>query len=277
MDTNQRSTPDDRFASEAAKGDGKNDDKGDHKHVSRRLLRDSVRTVSGRIGDIRRHGIRPLLDEAAAQVRPASREELLARFPDLNDDQIARKLTDRAARTAAGVALAVGGVIVAQEAAAAASAAAPPAAGGILGTIGITALSEVLALFMVEAKLRTDLNALAGQPTATPRDLVAAVLGEVAAVGGWSKLRGRSLRRVLPEAAARRAAASLARMVPRRFARIIIPEVIAPAIGSVIAARIASKQVRDAGREHWTELRGPDPSTEVRWGEPDHNGHSRGV
>jgi len=267
MDTNQRSRSDDKLDKDAAP-------ESDDKHSPGRLLRNSVRTVSSRLGDIRTHGIQPLLDEAAAQIRPASRDELLVRYPDLSDDQIARKLTDRAARTAAGVALAVGGVIVAQEAAAAAAAAAPPAAGGILGTLGITALAEVLALFVVEAKLRTDLNALAGQPTATPRDLVAAVVGEVAAVGGWSRLRGRSIRRLLPEAAARRIAARLVTMVPRRFARIIIPEVIAPAIGSVIAARMASKQVRDAGREHWTELRGPAPSTEVRWGSPDANGRT---
>jgi hypothetical protein len=269
MDTNQRS----RSAEQPTHGA---DPEGD-KRSARGLLRNSVRTVSGRLGDIRAHGIQPLLDEAAAQIRPASREELLTRYPGLSDDEIAKRLTNRAAKTAAGIAVAVGGVIVAQEAAAAASAAAPPAAGGVLGTIGITALAEVLALFIVEAKLRTDLNALAGQPTATPKDLVASVIGEVAAVGGWSKLRGRSLRRVLPEAAARRVATRLATMVPRRFARIIIPEVIAPAIGSVIAARLASKQVRDAGREHWTELRGPTPTTEVRWGHPDHNGHGRGV
>ena len=29
---------------------------------SRRLLRDSVRTVTSRLGDVRRHGIQPLLD-----------------------------------------------------------------------------------------------------------------------------------------------------------------------------------------------------------------------
>jgi hypothetical protein len=269
MDTNQRDTSAERHAHDS-------DPEGD-KRSAGSLLRNSVRTVTSRLGDIRDHGIQPLLHEAAAQVRPASREELLTRYAGLSDDEIAKRLTSRAAKTAAGVAFAVGGVIVAQEAAAAATAAAPPAAGGILGTLGITALAEVLALFMVEAKLRTDLNALAGQPTATPRDLVASILGEVAAVGGWSNLRARSLRRVLPEAAARRIAARIVTMVPRRFARVIIPEVIAPAIGSVIAARMASKQVRDAGMQHWTELRGPAPTTEVRWGEPDHNGHGRGV
>jgi hypothetical protein len=270
MDTNQRPGRGEQLAQDAVSGED------DHRSPGR-LLRQSVRTVGSRLGDIRRYGIRPLLDEAAAQIRPASREQLVERYPGMSDDDIARRLTDRAAKTAAGVALAVGGAIVAQEAAAAATAVAPPASGGFLGTLGITALAEVLALFMVEAKLRTDLNALAGQPRATPRDLVAAVLGEVAAVGGWSKLRGRSLRRVLPEAAARRVAVQIAKMVPRRFARILVPEVIAPVVGSVIAARMASKQVRDAGYEHWTELCGPTPTTEVHWGPRDTNGRARGV
>jgi hypothetical protein len=270
MDTNQRPGWGEQLAEEAGSGED------DHRSP-RRLLRDSVRTVGGRLGDIRRHGIQPVLQEAAAQIQPASREQLLVRYPGMTDDDIARRLTDRAAKTAAGVALAVGGVIVAQEAAAVSTAAAPPAAGGFLGTLGITALAEVLALFVVEAKLRTDLNALAGQPTATPKDLVAAVLGEVAAVGGWSKLRARSMRRVLPSAAARRVAVQIARMVPRRFARILVPEVIAPVVGSVIAARMASKQVRDAGRDHWIELRGPSPTTEVRWGDVETNGRARGV
>src|SRR4029453_10653507 len=54
-------------------------------------------------------GIPPLRDEAAAQVRPATLEELRGRYPGLPDDEVARRLIDRAARTAAGLALLVGG------------------------------------------------------------------------------------------------------------------------------------------------------------------------
>ncbi len=93
------------------------------------------------------------------------------------------------------------------------------------------------------------------------------VVSEVQAAGGWSKLRGRSLRRVLPEAAARRIAAQVARLVPMRFARIVIPEVVAPLVGSVFAARLAVRQVRAAGEEHWARLRAA-PRTTVTWGAP---------
>jgi hypothetical protein len=233
----------------------------------RRLLGDAVGVVRGRLGEVSRTGVRPLLEEAAAQVRPATLQELRARYPDLSDDEVAKRLIDRAARTAAGLAMLVGGVVAAQEAMTVASAAAPPVAGTTLGSIGVTALAEVLALFVLEAKLRADLGALAGQPTLTPRELAANVLGDVQAAGGWRALRGRSLRRALPDAAARRAAARLAAMVPARFARIVVPEVVAPLIGSAVAARLAARQIRAGGEQHWGRLR-TLPRTTASWGVP---------
>jgi hypothetical protein len=233
----------------------------------RRLLGDAVGVVKGRLGEVGKVGIRPLLDEAAAQVRPATLEELRARYPDLPDDEVARRLIERAAKTAAGLALLVGGVIAAQQAMTVASAAAPPVAGTTLGSIGVTALAEVLALFVLEAKLRADLGALAGQPVPTPRELAANVLGDVQAAGGWKAVRGRSMRRALPDAAVRRAAARLAAMVPARFARIVIPEVVAPLIGSAVAARLAARQVRAGGEQHWGRLR-TMPGTTATWGAP---------
>jgi hypothetical protein len=192
----------------------------------RRLFGDAVGVVKGRLGEVSKAGIRPLLDEAAAQVRPATLQELRARYPDLPDDEVARRLIDRAAKTAAGLAMLVGGVVAAQEAMAAASAAAPPVAGTAIGSIGVTALAEVLALFVLEAKLRADLGA-----------------------------------------AARRAAARLTAMVPARFARIVIPEIVAPLIGSAVAARLASRQVRAGGEQHWGRLR-TAPRTTASWGSP---------
>jgi hypothetical protein len=234
----------------------------------RRLLRDAAGVVRGRLGDVTRAGIRPLLDEAAAQVRPATLEELRSRYPGLSDDEVARRLIDRAAHTAAALVMLVGGALAAQEAVAtAASAVAPPATGTAIGSIGVTALAEVLALFLLEAKLRADLGALAGQRALTPRELVAGVLGEVQAAGGWSGVRSRSLRRVLPDAAARRLAARIAAVVPGRFARIVIPEVIAPLIGSAVAARIAARQARALGEQQWGRLR-LLPRTTVQWGQP---------
>jgi hypothetical protein len=233
----------------------------------RRLLGDAVGVVKGRLGEVSKGGIQPLLDEAAAQVRPATLQELRTRYPGLSDDEVAKRLIDRAARTAAGLALLVGGVIAAQGAMAVASAAAPPAAGAAFGSIGVTALAEVLALFVLEAKLRADLGALAGQPTLSPRELAANVLGEVQAAGGWKAVRGRSLRLALPEAAVRRAAVRLAAMIPARFARIVIPEIVAPLIGSAVAARLASRQVRAGGEQHWGRLR-MLPRTTVEWGTP---------
>jgi hypothetical protein len=233
----------------------------------RRLLGDAVGVVKGRLGEVGKVGIRPLLDEAAAQVRPASLEELRARYPDLPDDEVARRLIERAAKTAAGLALLVGGVIAAQQAMTVASAAAPPVAGTTLGSIGVTALAEVLALFVIEAKLRADLGALAGEPVPTPRELAANVLGDVQAAGGWKAVQGRSMRRALPDAAVRRAAARLAAMVPARFARIVIPEVVAPLIGSAVAARLAARQVRAGGEQHWGRLR-TTPRTTATWGAP---------
>jgi hypothetical protein len=233
----------------------------------RRLFGDAIGVVRGRLGEVSKAGVRPLLDEAAAQVRPATLQELRDRYPGLPDDEVARRLTDRAAKTAAGLALLVGGVIAGQQAMAAASAAAPPAAGAALGSIGVTALAEVLALFVLEAKLRADLGALAGQQALSPRELAANVLGDVQAAGGWRAVRGRSLRRALPDAAARRAAARLAAMVPARFARIVIPEVIAPLIGSAVAARLAARQVRSGGEQHWGRLR-TMPRTTAQWGTP---------
>jgi hypothetical protein len=242
---------------------------GEDRGKVRRLLRDAVAVVSSRLGDIRTRGIRPLLDEAAAQVRPATIQELRERYKDLPDDEVARRLTERAARTAGAVALGISGVVAAQEAAAALSAAVPPAAVGTLSTITITALAEVLVLFLIEAKLRADLSALAGQPPTSPRQMAADILGEVQAAGGWRGLRGRSLRTALPEAAARRVVARIAPLVPRRFARIVIPEVVAPLIGGAIAARLAMRQLRQAGHAHWLEIRGPAPTTEVHWGPPE--------
>jgi hypothetical protein len=234
---------------------------------TRRLVTDALTVVRGRLGDILRQGIQPLLDEAAAQVRPATPQELRARYPDLPDDEVARRLIERAARTAGGVALALGGLLAAQEAMAAVSAVAPPAGGAALGAVGITALAEVLVLFVLEAKLRADLGALAGQPVLSPRDLVSGVVSEVQAAGGWSRLRGGSLRRALPEAAARRLAVQVARLIPARFARIVIPEVVAPLVGAAFAARIAVRQVRAAGGHHWAQLRSM-PRTTVTWGTP---------
>ena len=239
---------------------------GDQSSV-RRLLGDAVGVVRGRLGEVAKGGIRPLLDEAAAQVRPATLEELRGRYPGLTDDEVAKRLIDRAARTAAALAMLVGGVVAAQQAVAAATLAAPPAAGTAIGSIGVTALAEVLALFLIEAKLRADLGALAGQHPLMPRELVSNVIGEVQAAGGWSTVRGRSLRRALPDAAARRLAARIAAMVPARFARVVIPEVVAPLVGSAIAARLAARQVRSLGEQHWGRLR-LVPRTTVRWGEP---------
>jgi hypothetical protein len=232
----------------------------------RRLLRDAVGVVRGRLGEVTRAGIRPLLDEAAAQVRPATLEELRGRYPGQSDDEVARRLIDRAARTAGALVMLVGGAVAAQEAVAAASAVAPPAAGTAIGSIGVTALAEVLALFLLEAKLRADLGALAGQEVPTPRELVAGIVGEVQAAGGWSGIRSRSMRRLLPDAAARRLAARIAALVPGRFARVVIPEVIAPLIGSAVAARIAIRQVRALGEQQWGRLR-LLPRTTVQWGE----------
>jgi hypothetical protein len=230
----------------------------------RRLIRDAVGVVRGRLAEVARVGIQPLLQEAAAQVRPATIEELHARYPGLSDDQVARRLIDRAARTAAAVALAIGGILAAQEAVAVASAAVPPAGGVALGTVGVTALAEVLVLFVIEAKLRADLGVLAGQRALTPRELAADVLGEVQAAGGFARLRRRSLRRVLPDAAVRRTAARVAAMIPSRFARVVIPEVVAPLVGSAFAARLANRQVRTAGERHWGELR-LLPRTTASW------------
>jgi hypothetical protein len=244
-------------------------------HSARRLVTDAMKVVRDRLGDIGRHGIQPLLDEAAAQVRPATLEELRARYPGMDDDEVARRLIDRAARTAAGVALGIGGVVAAQEAAAVVTSAVPPAGGAVLGSVGAVALAEVLVLFILEAKLRADLGALAGQPTASPRDLVAGVISEVQAVGGWNKLRGASLRRAIPEAAAVRIASQIVKLVPARFARVVIPEVIAPLIGAAIAARLALKQVRSAGEAHWAQLRSI-PRTTVTWGSPTSGGHPSG-
>ena len=233
----------------------------------RRLLGDAVGVVKGRLGEVSKGGIRPLLDEAAAQVRPATLQELRARYPDLPDDEVARRLIDRASKTAAGLALLVGGVVAAQQAMAVASTAAPPVAGTAIGSIGVTALAEVLALFVLEAKLRADLGALAGQPVLSPRELAANVLGDVQAAGGWRAVRTRSTRLALPNAAARRAAARLAAIIPARFARIVIPEIVAPLIGSAVAARLASRQVRAGGEQHWGRLR-TAPRTTAEWGPP---------
>ena len=166
----------------------------------RRLLGDAAGVVKGRLGEVSKGGIRPLLDEAAAQVRPATLQELRDRYPDLPDDEVARRLIDRASKTAAGLALLVGGVVAAQQAVAVASAAAPPVAGTAIGSIGVTALAEVLALFVLEAKLRADLGALAGQPVLSPRELAAtssatsrrpAAGGAVGRRRAWPCQRGR--------------------------------------------------------------------------------------
>jgi hypothetical protein len=233
----------------------------------RRLFGDAIGVVKGQLGEVGRVGVRPLLDEAAAQVRPATLQELRDRYPGLPDDEVARRLIDRAAKTAAGLALLVGGVLAAQQAMAVASAAAPPVAGTTLGSIGVTALAEVVALFVLEAKLRADLGALAGQHALSPRELAANVLGDMQAAGGWRAVQGRSMRRAIPNAAARRAAVRVAAMVPARFARIVIPELIAPLIGSAVAARLAARQIRSGGEQHWGRLR-MMPRTTAQWGPP---------
>ncbi len=243
---------------------------------TRQMVTDAIKVVGARLGDIREHGINPLLHEAATQVRPATLEELRERYPGLREDEVAKRLIDRAAHTAGGVALAIGGLLAAQEVIAVASAAAPPAGGAALGTLGVTALAEVLVLFGLEAKLRADLGALAGLPSPSPRDLVSGVVSEVQAVGGWSKLRGSSLRRAIPEAAARRAAAQVVKLVPARFARIVVPEVIAPLIGAAFAARLAIRQVRASGQDHWERIR-IAPSTTVTWGAPSPPGSRPGA
>jgi hypothetical protein len=230
---------------------------GDERSITR-LLGDAINVVRERIGEVSRNGVAPLLEEAAAQIRPATREELRRRYPGLDDDEIAHRLITRASRTAAGIALGIGGMLAAQEAMTLVS------AGGTLGTLGVSAVAEVLLLFILEAKLRADLAALAGQPARTPRELVGAVLGEVAAAGGWRGLRGRSLRRAFPEMAARRIAARVVALVPRRFARIIAPEIVAPLVGAAFAARLAARQVREAGERCWAEI----PRTTVIWGTP---------
>jgi hypothetical protein len=240
---------------------------------SGRLIRDAIGVVRGRLGEIARGGIQPLLQEAAAQIKPATMAELRARYPGLTDDEVARRLIDRAARTAAGVALSVGGILAAQQAIAVASAAVPPAGGAAIGAVGVTALAEVLVLFAIEAKLRADLGALAGQRALTPRELVAEVAGEVQAAGGFSMLRRRSFRLALPQAAVRRTAARIATMVPTRFARVVIPEVIAPLVGSAFAARLASRQVRATGERRWGELR-LLPRTTATWRPATDNGEA---
>jgi hypothetical protein len=248
-----------RLADEAAEAGG-------DRHRVAKLLRNAVTLVTGRLGEIRRHGIQPVLHDIAAQVTPASIDQLHIRYPGVSDDEVARRLTDRAAKTATAVALSMSGVVVAQEVATAFSIAIPGAAGGTISVIGVTALAEVVVLFLLEAKLRADLNALAGLPQTSPRELVASIVGEVQSAGGITQLRSRGLRKMLPEAAARKTVQRITPYVPARFARIVIPEVIAPVIGGVIAARLASRQIRAAGRNHWLELRGPEPTTEVRWG-----------
>jgi len=260
MDPDSQGRWGERLAAEGAAS------RGDQPSV-RRLLGDAVTVVRGRLGEVASSGIRPLLDEAAAQVRPATLEELRRRYPGLTDDQVAKRLIDRTARTAAATAMLVGGVLAAQEAIAVASAAAPPATGVAVGSIGVTALAEMLSLFLLKAKLRADLGAVAGQQSLTPRELVANVLGEVQAAGGWSAVRRRSLRRALPNAAARRMAARIAGMVPARFARVVVPQIIAPLIGSAVVARLASRQVRALGEQHWGQLR-TMPGTTVRWRDP---------
>jgi hypothetical protein len=241
---------------------------------SGRLIRDAIGVVRGRLGEIARGGIQPLLQEAAAQIKPATLAELRARYPGLTDDEVARRLIDRAARTAAGVALSVGGILAAQEAIAVASATVPPAGGAALGTVGVTALAEVLVLFAVEAKLRADLGALAGQRALAPRELVAEVVGEVQAAGGLAAtLRRRSLRLAMPSAVVRRTAARIAAMIPARFARVVIPEVIAPIVGSAFAARLASRQLRAVGEQRWGELR-LLPRTTVTWRPATDNGQA---
>jgi hypothetical protein len=240
---------------------------------SGRLIRDAIGVVRGRLGEIARGGIQPLLQEAAAQIKPATMAELRARYPGLTDDEVARRLIDRAARTAAGVALSVGGILAAQQAIAVASATVPPAGGAAIGAVGVTALAEVLVLFAIEAKLRADLGALAGQRALTPRELVAEVAGEVQAAGGFSMLRRRSFRLALPQAAVRRTAARISMMIPTRFARVVIPEVIAPLVGSAFAARLAFRQVRAAGERRWGELR-LLPRTTATWRPATDNGEA---
>ena len=85
METNQRPKWGEQLAEEASSTDV-------DKRGPRRLLRTSARAVGGRLGDIRRNGIRPVLAEAAAQIRPASRAELLERYPKPSEEQIRHQL-----------------------------------------------------------------------------------------------------------------------------------------------------------------------------------------
>jgi hypothetical protein len=51
----------------------------------------------------------------------------------------------------------------------------------------------------------------------------------------------------------------------------VIPEVIAPLIGAAFSARLAVRQVRAAGQDHWEQIR-TVPSTTVTWGAPSQRG-----
>jgi hypothetical protein len=233
----------------------------------RRLLTDAIGVVRGRLGEVSRVGVRPLLDEAAAQVRPATLQELRDRYPGLPDDEVARRLIDRAAKTAAGLALLVGGVIAAQQAMAAASAAAPRWRARPLAA---SASPPWPRWSPCSCSRPSSGPTWARSPASTPsaraswRPTSSATCRRPAA---GRAVRGRSLRRALPDAAARRAAARLAVMVPARFARIVIPEVIAPLIGSAVAARLAARQIRSGGERHWGALR-TMPRTTTQWGPP---------
>ena len=160
----------------------------------------------------------------------------------------------------------IGGVVAAQQAVAVASSAAPPVAGTTFGSIAVTALAEVLALFVLEAKLRADLGALAGQPTLTPRELAStssATCRRPAAGGGAGALAAPGPQRRHRPAGRR----PPGHVIPARFARIVIPEIVAPLIDSAVAARLALGQVRTGGEQHWGRLR-TTPSTVATWGPP---------
>jgi hypothetical protein len=63
----------------------------------RRLLTDAVGSVKGRSARSARR-VRPLLDDGAGPGRPATLQELRARYPGPGDDEVARRLIDRAPR-----------------------------------------------------------------------------------------------------------------------------------------------------------------------------------
>ena len=180
-------------------------------------------------------------------------------LPGLHDDEVAKRLIDRAAKTAAGLAMLVGGVIAAQQAVVVVGG----APGGRHDHRQHRRHRPGRGAGPVRA--RGQAPGRPGRSAARrPRELAANVLGDVQAAGGWKEVRGRSLRRALPDACAR-AAARLAAMVPavrpHRHPRDRRPP---DRLGG--GGRLALRQVRAGGEQHWGRLR-TTPST-ATWGPP---------